>query len=496
MDSKSPAVAGMSGSAIRAGAARGALVTGLAQAYKVCLNFVASVVLARLLAPTDFGLVAMVTSFVAFVTLIQDLGMNQATVQRERISLAQISALFWLSIGVSFLLAAALAAGAPAIAWFYGDERLIPLTIAFAFVVLLGGSQSQLLALLTRGLKFKALSAVDALSGTVGVLVGIGCAFATRSYWALFLAGAAQVATSLVCLWFVSSFRPVAPSFEGELREIVKFGSGISGFNIVNYFSRNTDYLLIGHIYGSVQLGLYDRAYRLMLFPLSQIQAPLSRVMLPFLAQLRYDPGRYRQAYIECVSLLMMACQPGILFVSIFAEDVFSILFGPRWESAASIFRWLGFTGLLQVWASTLGWLFISQGRGGGFFKIGLINASVIVGSFLIGVSRGPIGVAIAYTLANYLVLLPIGLFAAGRRGPVASRDLIAAAGPHGLASLASATLLGCIYMKSGATNVFACVGLTILSYAMYGAVMLAFPAKRLLLKKNVLALTQMYGGR
>lgn len=276
----------------RAQAARGAALTGSAQAYKMLLSFGSSILLVRLLTPADFGLVAMVSTVLAFVSLIQDLGLNQATIQRQQISRAQISALFWVTTGVSFALAAFVALCAPAVAWFFGDSRLIGLTAAFASLVFLGGSQAQHFALLNCELRFKALAGIDVLGVTAGAVVGVAVAWRTSSYWALFAAGLASTLVSLVCVWTLCGFRPGRPSFEGDFKEIVHFGSSISGFNIVNYFARNADNVLIGRFYGSAQLGFYDRAYRLLLFPLQQLRDPLGRIMLPALARLQSDPER------------------------------------------------------------------------------------------------------------------------------------------------------------------------------------------------------------
>jgi polysaccharide transporter, PST family len=287
-------------------------------------------------------------------------------------------------------------------------------------------------------------------------------------------------------VWIVCSFRPGWPSFEGEFTHIMRFGSGISGFNIVNYFGRNADNLLIGKFYGSEQLGYYDRAYRLLLFPLSQILGPFGRVVLPLLARLQSDPQRYRKAYVEAVSLLMMALQPGLVFAIIFAKDVFSILFGPQWAVAVPIFQWLGVAGLSQVMTSTLGWLFVSQGRGGDFFRIGLFSALTTVASFAVGLPWGPLGVAIAYTINNYVVLVPAALWSSGRRGPVSARDLLTAAIPHAVATGTSAITMASIWHVIHLPSLLACAALATLSYLVYGLVLLLFPEKREIFSKNL----------
>jgi PST family polysaccharide transporter len=461
-------------------------VIGASQVYRVALTFITNILLARLLLPTDFGLVATVSTILALVAVIQDLGLYQATIQRQRMSPAQMSALFWIQLAFGVLLAAALALSAPAVAWFFGDSRLRALTIAFAFLTLLNASQTQQLALLNRDLRFKAVAVIDAAGVTAGAVIGTLVAWLTSSYWALFASALASSVVSLAGLWAACSFRPGRPSFEGDQKEILQFGSGVSGFNLINYFARNSDKLLIGRFFGNDQLGFYDRAYRLLLFPLQQIHAPLGRLMLPLLSRLQSDPFRYRKAYVECISLMMMASQPGLVFVTVFSTEVFLILLGPNWLAAAPIFRWLGLCALHQVVTATVGWLFLSQGRGGDFFKIGLFNGVTTVASFVLGLPWGALGVAISYTVGNYLVQLPATFWAAGRRGPVSTQDLVTISAPHAVATAASCLALLGASAAFPAPNGYACLGFAVLSYIVYGLAILAFPAKRSILTANL----------
>jgi PST family polysaccharide transporter len=476
----------------RAQTAKSVAVTGSAQAYKVAISFVSNVALARLLTPADFGLVATVSTIVAFVWMVQELGLSQATIQRAQISHAQISALFWLTIGFSLALALILGLCAPAIAWFFGDARIVRLTLAFAFLVILSGAQSQHLALLNREMHFTAIAAIDILGVTCGAVAGVLTAWLTASYWALFAGTLATVLASSAAIVAVSGFRPGKPSFEGEFKAILHFGAGVSGFNIVNYFARNADKLLIGKFYGVDQLGLYDRAYRLLLFPLEQVRNPLGRVMLPTLSRMQGDPARYRAAYTECIAVMMMVSQPAILFVTIFADSVLTGLLGPHWLPIVPIFQWLGICALHQVSTSSVGWLFLSQGRGGDYFKIGLFNAATTVASFAIGLPWGAVGVAAAYTISDYIVRLPATLWSAGRRGPVTAGNLVAAMLPHAVATAVAGAVLLAIALARPAPNLAAQIGIGVLSYFVYGLVILAFPAKRVSLMNNYLVFVGM----
>lgn len=466
--------------------AKNLLYTGVAQAWRVGIGFAFTVISARLLAPSDFGLIAMVATATALIALVQDLGATQAVIQRERIDAGQLSALFWISVALGLFLALLLGFSAPAIASFFDEPRLQILTVAFAVLIALTGLQAIPFALLNRGMRFRDLAVIDVFATTASFVVGVTLAWQLRSYWALYAAASASALLTVAGCWLATGFVPGRPTFNAETRAMIGFGSGVSGFNVANYLSRNADKILIGKMFGGDALGLYDRAYRLLLFPLSQIHAPMGRVMTPLLARAQSDPARYRRAYMECVSLLLIVTQPGVLFATIYSEDVFRILLGERWIASAPIFAWLGLCGLHQIMTSTLGWLYISQGRGGDFFRIGVFGAVTTVLSFVIGLQWGPVGVAAAYAITDYIVRLPVIWANAGSKGPVSTRDLYTMAMPHALATLCAAGALLAVKPIISSPNALACGALLGVGYAVYLAFVLLFPEKRAYLLHNV----------
>jgi polysaccharide transporter, PST family len=466
--------------------AGGAILTAASQAYRVVINFAFGIILARLLTPADFGLVAMVSAPLAFVALIQDVGLNAATIQRAHISDAQMSGVFWLSLGCSGILALLIAASAPAIASFFGDSRLVALTVAFSALVIVSGAQSQQLALMSREMRFKPLAVIDVLTVTSSAVAGVAVAWLTSSYWALFVMSLVFSVVGLAGAWTLCGWRPGRPSFDGEFKEIFRFGFGVSAFNIVNFFARNADSVLIGRFYGAEPLGLYNRAFRLFLFPILQIQAPLGRVMLPLLSRLQSEPERYRMAYADCMTLMLIAVQPGLIFAIIFAEEVFLLLLGPAWVPAAQIFRWLGIAGLYHVMSSPTGWLFLSQGRAGDFFWFGLYNAITVVGSVVAGLPWGPVGIAASYAFSEYLLRVPVLFAVAGRRGPITAHQLWVIAGPHVLATLVGGCALFAAARMIPSPGAGACLLILVLSYAVYCLALIVSPAKRHILFHNL----------
>ncbi|MBV9995603.1 MAG: lipopolysaccharide biosynthesis protein [Caulobacteraceae bacterium] len=464
-------------------AAHGFALVAAAQVWRTLLSLGSGVLLARLLAPADFGVVAMAMTAMSLAVLVQDVGLGQATVQRERLDAAHVDAMFWLTLAASAAAALAMALAAPAAAAFYREPRVAPLTAAFALVLLIYGAQGQPMALLQRQMRFSVIAVLDALAASAGFAVAVAVAWATRSYWALFLSTLVGATISLAGAWIACGWRPGPPRRHAELGGLLRFGGGVAGFQVLNFLSRNADNMLIGRFLGQIVLGFYDRAYRLLLFPLQQVGAPMQKVMVPLLSHLQREPARYRAAFAEGVSLMMTAVQPGILVAVLYAPGVFRLLLGERWAPAAPIFQWLGLVGLQQSLTFGVGWLLLSQGRGGDTFKVGAVNAAFSVAAFVIGLRWGAVGVAGAYALSEYLKTAPL-VWWIGRSGPVSAADIWRLSWPHVLASGASAAALFALGRIAGPFGWSFAAAALVLSYAVTLAVLALFESKRRMLAK------------
>jgi PST family polysaccharide transporter len=205
---------------------------------------------------------------------------------------------------------------------------------------------------------------------------------------------------------------------------MVAFGRNLVGFNVVNYLARNLDNVLVGKSAGAQALGLYSRAYSLLMMPLHHINAPLAAVAVPALSRLVDAPQRYRRAYCNVVQKIQMVSAPATAFLIVCADWVIVLLLGPRWHGAAVIYALLGVAGMMQPLTNTSGWLFISQGRTMDMFRWGLIGSGLTIASFVVGLPWGAVGVAAAYGFSGPLVRVPILFWCISRRGPVSQADL------------------------------------------------------------------------
>ena len=395
-----------------------------AQGTKFFLNLVATMVLARLLTPWDFGLVAMVMTVKGFLHVFKDAGLSIATVQREKITQAQVSNLFWINIAVSALSTLVLAGAAPIIASFYHTPRLVMLTIFISITFLISGSTIQHQALLKRQMRFKALAVIEVGSMIISVVIGIVMALTGYGYWSLVGSALSLEIASLVLTWSLSRWRPDLPSRNSGVGPMVSFGAHRTAGDFILSLARGSDNLLIGRGYGSAAVGLYSRGSALLIRPLEQFLGPINTVFIPALSRLQSQPDRYRSTFLRLYEAIAVA---GFFLTSLLlamAHPLTLVLLGPKWEQAAVIFGGFTIAALCLPLANVSAWLFTSQGRGRDMFITQVINSVAIVISFLIGLPFGPVGVAIAFSVSNITVRIPVYYYSVGRSGPVRTADL------------------------------------------------------------------------
>jgi O-antigen/teichoic acid export membrane protein len=430
---------------LRGRSVRGGVVTLGGQAGRFVLQLGSTMILARLLAPEDFGLLAMVAAVTGLVAVFKDFGLASATVQREQITHRQVSNLFWINSAVSACLLLLTVAAAPLIAGFYGEPRLVGITFGMATTFLFGGLTAQHLALLRRSMRLTAIAIIEVASLGIGVVLAVTTAWLGAGYWALVLMQVGMTAAKMFMCWAVCSWRPSRPTREVDVRPLVRFGANLSGFAIVNYAARNTDEVLIGWQLGAGPVGLYSRAYTILMMPLKQIDGPLTGVAVPAMSRLQHEPEAYRRYYLRAVGVIAYLALPLVAAMAAVPTEIVLLFLGDQWIEAGEIFRWLAFAGLLQPVMYTAGWIHTSIGRTDRMFRWALISTPLYVASFAIGLIWGTTGVAMAYAVATNLLFVPTMVYAFAPT-PVDIRDLLRAiARPLLLASIiyTVATLVG-----------------------------------------------------
>ena len=381
--------------------------SSISQMIRQVLAFLITVILARLLSPREFGLLAMVIVFTGFIEIFTDMGLGAAIIQKPDLEPRHLNAVFWANTGVGALLTLLVAAAAPLIALFFHMPVLRAMTMVLALNFLAGSFRVVQESVLLRQMEFRRLAIVDNVSVLVAGCGAIGLALAGMGVWSLVGQSLLFTLTSAAVLWSLSKWRP-APGIDWKaLRELLPYSSGLLGFNGVNYWIRNIDNILIGRFIGSAALGIYGRAYALMLYPINQIAAALGKVMFPALSAIQQDRNEVKDLYLKITGIISLITFPPMIGLLVVARPFVLILFGDKWAEVIPVFRILCVTGLIQSVGTTVGWIYTSQGSTGLMFRWA-IGAGLIFGAgMVVGLHWGIEGVAWAYTICNVLLLYP-----------------------------------------------------------------------------------------
>jgi len=388
--------------------------TFISQAAGLVIGTTGIMVLARLLTPTDFGLVTMVTTF---SLLLQNVGFNgftEAIIQRDSLNQNTVNTLFWLNGAISLSLTILLIAMAPIVSRFYREPRLTWITAAIALCIISNGLSTIHMALLKRNMQFHVTSLIGVVAAFISLGIAICLAWAGLRYWALVASTVASPLTMAVGSWIFCRWRPGRPSQRTNVMPMFKFALHTYGRFALNYGTRNLDNLLVGKYLGVQALGYYKKAYDLFAFSAGQVTEPLANVALASLSRLSMDHDGFRRAYLNSVSKIAFVSIALSLFLTITAKDIILLLLGPQWNETAKIFMFFGPGISLMLISGTQGWLHLSLGRPDRWLRWGILELFVTATFFIIGLRFGASGVAIAWT-ASFCVLTGPGLWFAGR---------------------------------------------------------------------------------
>jgi O-antigen/teichoic acid export membrane protein len=383
--------------------ARGGVYTLGAHGARFVVQIGSTAVLARLLRPEDFGLLAMAAATTGVVGMFKDLGLSQATIQRRFITHAQVSTLFWTNVGLSVILGVFQVLTAPLIVALYGHSELLWVTIGLAMLCPLGGIAAQPYALLVRQMRFRAMALIQVGALFVGAVTAVMCAWLGAGYWSLVaMVGSQALATAVMSLT-LCGWVPGRPGRFVDAFPMLKFGSHVTAESLCTFASRNMDQVIIGAALGAGPLGFYTRAYSLVLFPIQQINAPLNGVVLPALSRLQANPTRFRAYFLRALSLVATVSAPPVAFAIIAAPRLVLVVLGAQWSAAVPIFRWLGPAALCGTIAVAPSWIFISLGYTRLLVRWGMLNAACAILGFCAAIPWGVKGVAISASVSSFL---------------------------------------------------------------------------------------------
>jgi PST family polysaccharide transporter len=384
-------------------AARGAGVTVIAQVARLGLMVAGLVTLSRLLTPSQVGLVAMATSVIGVADIIRDFGLSSAALQAKSLSAAERTNLWWVNLAIGTACAAAAASLAPVIARAYGDPRVESVVLALSVQFVLSGANTQYRVDLARNLRFNALAATDVCAQLLGVAVGIAAAFLGAGYWAIVLQQLTFSAVSTAINVALCRWAPGRPRRGVPMRRFFTFGGSVLGTQVLGYAMNNVDNVAIGAVWGATPLGLYNRAYQLLAVPLTQLNAPLSRVTLPVLSRVQDDAAtlqRYTQRFqlVSCYTLGL-----GFGLAAGLAPPLVLVLFGTQWTAVTPIFVVLAVGSIFKAFDQVPYQVYLAKGLTRQLLKFYLISRPIMLALILAGLPWGPLGVATGHLIAACL---------------------------------------------------------------------------------------------
>ncbi|HBG46055.1 MAG TPA: colanic acid exporter [Deltaproteobacteria bacterium] len=398
------------------------------------VTFAVTIILARLLAPEDFGIVAISAVFTGIITLFQDLGMGAAIIQRQNIDDDYLSTSFSVSLIAGAGIALLLAMAAPFVASFYDEPVLKGILYVSALGFILSPFTSIHTTILAKRLEFKKLSIVtlsgNALSGAISVLLALSGA----GVWSMVLGKIISQPLITPFIWKIVRWRPRFRIVRKCFNDLFGFSSNLLAFNFLNYFARNLDNLIIGKYLGTQTLGFYSVAYNLMLKPLQLISWSIGRVLYPVFSSIQDDMARTRAVYLKVVRTISLITFPMMTGLFMVSEEFILSVYGAQWAQAVLPLKLLCVVGALQSIGTTGGIIYNSQGRPDLTLKVGLFTSALVIMAFLVGIRWGLFGLIFAYIIVSVPVFI-IGQYFANRLIGVGAFEFMKALAPSAACS-------------------------------------------------------------
>jgi len=401
-----------SGLSLKQRSVRGGFVVLISQLLKFTLQTGSVVVMARLLSPVDFGLQGMVLALTGVLGLFRDAGLGAATIQREEITHEQISTLFWINVALGMILTVIAIALAPALVAFYHEPRLFWVTIVSASAFLVNSLGVQHGALLNREMRFVALAKIEIAALLVSSLVGVTMALYGFGYWSFVGVAVSGPVVSVLGTWAAVPWIPGLPKRGTGVRSMLRFGGTLSLNGLVMYFGYNSEKILLGRYWGAAPLGLYGRAYQLLSLPFRQLHTSMSSVVFPALSQLQSNPEHQDRSFLRAYSALLCLTFPITLVSGLFSDELVYLVLGAKWAEAAPILKYLTPTILIYALINPYGIFLYASGRAMRSTFMSFVLAPTVVLAVWLGMPYGPKGVAIGYSTAMGVLLLPMTIWA------------------------------------------------------------------------------------
>ena len=395
---------------IRQQAVSGLKWTGLSSVVSTIIQLARTVVLARLLAPQDFGLMGMVMVVLGFAQNYTDLGLGAAIIHRQDVTRDQLSSQYWLNVLTGFILFGLIWAFTPLVVHLFRESRLTHLLEATALVFIIAPFGTQFHILLQKELHFNILVKQEIVAGICGLFVAIGCAVSGFGVWSLILGTITEVTckTLLAIRIGLARYRPSFHFRGSDVRSFMSFGLYQTGERTVNYLSERLDQILVGSLLGAEALGFYNFAFNLVTQPISRINPIITRIAFPVFSKVQHDTEKLRSGYIKMINNLTTINAPLLIGMASVAPLAVPLIFGPKWSKSIILIQLLSFVALCRSSGNPIGSLQLAKGRADLGFKWNVALLAVSAPAMYIGglVGKG-VGVATSLLILQIISYMP-----------------------------------------------------------------------------------------
>jgi len=375
------------------------------------LYLLVTAILARLLDPSDFGILSMVLVYTGFVNILAEAGISSTVIQKRNLSDKDLSTVFWFSGFAAITLVLITLAIASYIELFFKLPGLALVIKVMSLLFVFLGLSAVPEGKLRRDLQFKRIALVDALSGLLAGIVAVSLALLGATYWALVFQILTMYTLKLLFIFIASRWLPSLQFDLTVIKNILPFSAYVMNFNFINYWARHADNLLIGRFLGAAQLGFYDQAYKLMMLPVQGITFVVTPALHPVLSSIQDHKPSMLDTYLRVLEYIALVSFPLGIYLHIYAGPVIITVFGLKWVKSILVFKVLALLTIVQPIISTTGTIFMATNNAKLLFKLGLVNSLIMILGFALGLKYGILGVAVGYALAFYVFVTPVTLF-------------------------------------------------------------------------------------
>ena len=390
---------------LRQTASRGFGWAGLSNVVRGAGLSLSSAIYAVLLSPDQIGVIGLVLVATIFLAVVQGLGASAYIVFAQDEPDAAASSILWLNSALAAVLAAGMFAAAPMLAMVFQDARLDLMLKAIALVHLVQGLGVVHRAVMQKRLMFDRLAKIDIVAVSVGVPLGIAVTASGYGLWGFVVQGAFIAMVGTLGYWAASRWRPEPRWDWRTVVRAARYSGNLAAFNAANFFARSSDDLLIGRYLSMADLGLYSLAYRVMVLPATVVGYAVVSIMVPILASLRHDRAACSRLFVESAQTVALMCFPIMVGVLVVADDLVAVFLGAEWATTATLLKIFAPVGLVQSIGVLNGVIFQATGRTDLLLKWSLFAIPVLVGSIVLGLQWGIVGVAAAYAIGYFAVL-------------------------------------------------------------------------------------------